>query len=264
MAATSNGSLPKLRVGIIGGGPAGLATLKYLLMAPQHFPDMPAIDVRLFEMEPTIGGTLRYRVYEQAEMVSSRYLTSFSDFRFPAETQDFPTPTQYAAYLDAYAEQWGLMPHVECGKRVVSLQRLPGSKGGRGKHRMLVETVASGNRESWDCDAVAICVGVNSVPTKTTIPGVEIGMPGKIKVLHSSQFKGRDDFGPDQGAGKTVVVVGAGETGSDIAHLAITSKAKEVILCHRHGFTFAPKVGHAIIADVLPATEVPEHSVPGS
>lgn len=247
MAATNDANgPPKLRVGIIGGGPAGLATLKYLLTAPRHFPGMPAVEARLFEHEATIGGTLRYRVYEESEMVSSRYLTSFSDFRFPPETPDFPTPTMYAGYLDAYADQWGLTPHVECCKRVVALQRRDGP--GDRKHRVTIEALATGEREEWDCDAVAVCVGVNSVPTKTAIPGVEIDMPGRIKVLHSSQFKGRHDFGPDQGAGKTVVVVGAGETGSDIAHLAITSKAKEVILCHRNGFTFAPKARYAAVA----------------
>ena len=57
-----------MRVAVIGGGPSGLVTLKYLLTAHQ-FHSVEPIEARLFESKDLIGGTFRYRVYEDAEVV---------------------------------------------------------------------------------------------------------------------------------------------------------------------------------------------------
>lgn len=59
-----------MKVAVIGGGPAGLVTLKFLAKAHEFFP-IPAIEVRLFESEADIGGTFVYRVYEDAEVCCS-------------------------------------------------------------------------------------------------------------------------------------------------------------------------------------------------
>ena len=59
-----------MRVAVIGGGPSGLLSLKYLKAASDYFPVDP-IDVILFESEDAVGGTFRYRTYENAEVDSS-------------------------------------------------------------------------------------------------------------------------------------------------------------------------------------------------
>jgi cation diffusion facilitator CzcD-associated flavoprotein CzcO len=59
--------LPKMRVAIIGGGPGGLVTLKYLLEASQRFNVAP-IEAKLFEAQDGIGGTFRYRTYPEGEV----------------------------------------------------------------------------------------------------------------------------------------------------------------------------------------------------
>jgi dimethylaniline monooxygenase (N-oxide forming) len=56
-----------MRVAVIGGGPSGLVMLKYLLTAHEYHAVNP-IEVRLFESKGSIGGTFRYRVYEDAEV----------------------------------------------------------------------------------------------------------------------------------------------------------------------------------------------------
>jgi dimethylaniline monooxygenase (N-oxide forming) len=56
-----------MKVAVIGGGPAGLVTLKFLVTAHEFFPIEP-IEVRLFESEDEIGGTFVHRVYEDAEV----------------------------------------------------------------------------------------------------------------------------------------------------------------------------------------------------
>ena len=57
-----------LKVAVVGGGPAGLVTLKYLLTAHEFFDGVSPIEARLFESQEEIGGTFRYRVYEDAEV----------------------------------------------------------------------------------------------------------------------------------------------------------------------------------------------------
>ncbi|KAK0704366.1 hypothetical protein B0H67DRAFT_591225 [Lasiosphaeris hirsuta] len=37
------------------------------------------------------------------------------------------------------------------------------------------------------------------------------------------------------------MVLGGGETASDVSYLAVTSPTKQVVMCHRYGFHFAPK-----------------------
>lgn len=54
-----------MKVAIIGAGPSGLSTLKYLITAHEYFPMKP-IEARLFEAEEKIGGTFTHRTYEDA------------------------------------------------------------------------------------------------------------------------------------------------------------------------------------------------------
>lgn len=53
---------------VIGGGPSGLVTLKYLATAHEFFENMKPIDAMLFEAESSLGGTFRHRAYENAEV----------------------------------------------------------------------------------------------------------------------------------------------------------------------------------------------------
>jgi cation diffusion facilitator CzcD-associated flavoprotein CzcO len=64
---------------VIGGGPAGLVSLKYL---KNHTTWIDSEEPLLVEQESEIGGTFRWRAYENAELVSSKQLTCFSDFRY--------------------------------------------------------------------------------------------------------------------------------------------------------------------------------------
>ncbi|RYC77251.1 hypothetical protein BFJ63_vAg19875 [Fusarium oxysporum f. sp. narcissi] len=56
-----------MRVAVIGGGPSGLVTLKYLARAHLSL-DCDAIEARLFELEDSIGGAFTHRAYEDAEV----------------------------------------------------------------------------------------------------------------------------------------------------------------------------------------------------
>ena len=56
-----------MRVAVIGAGPGGLVTLKYLLQANQNF-NVEPIEAKIFEAQDGIGGTFRYRAYPEGEV----------------------------------------------------------------------------------------------------------------------------------------------------------------------------------------------------
>ncbi|KAK6845557.1 hypothetical protein PG995_015667 [Apiospora arundinis] len=111
-----------LRVAVIGGGPGGLVTLKFLKTAHKYFGGEP-VDVTLFEAGLEIGGTFVNKIYENAEMVSSKYLTAFSDYRIDADAPSFVTPQDYVTYLNGYCKKFGLFQHIRLGTKVVKRPR---------------------------------------------------------------------------------------------------------------------------------------------
>ncbi|KAK5995551.1 Monooxygenase ptmN [Cladobotryum mycophilum] len=215
-----------MRVAIIGGGPSGIVQLKVLTEAHQRFPVSP-FEVRLFESHNRIGGIFSHHVYEEAELVSSKYLTAFSDFRPRPDDPDFFSSDRYLEYLEEYASHFDLWPYINLNTWVKSIRR-----GTNSEHIVTYQT-ADGETTEWECDAIAICSGVHSVPNMPNLPGAE-HVP---VVMHSADFKSREQFGK----GKTVMVIGSGETGADMCYLAVTGDTERVILCHRDGWLGAPK-----------------------
>jgi dimethylaniline monooxygenase (N-oxide forming) len=134
---------------------------------------------------------------------------------------------QYCTYLEGYAKYFGLKPNIHLNAPVTKVER--GEKGGHILHYLEL-----GQECFWYCDAVAICSGLHVTPN---IPPIE-GLSNVPMVMHSSDFKEKRQFG----VGKDVLIVGSGETGMDVAHMAVTSNTKSVTLCHRDGFHVAPKV----------------------
>ncbi|KAF4469344.1 hypothetical protein FALBO_3758 [Fusarium albosuccineum] len=215
-----------MRVAVIGGGPSGLVQLKTLTNAHKHLGCEP-FEARLFEASPKVGGVFHSHVYEDAELVSSKFLTSFSDFRPRPDDEDFLSAERYVEYLNEYATHFDLWKWISLETKVISIKRDDG-QGHVVQYQTPDLTVAE-----WHCDAVAICSGVHSKPHLATVPGIE-HVP---TVMHSSEFKTRSQLGKD----KAVMVLGSGETGADVSYLAITADTKQVVLCHRSGWVGAPK-----------------------
>lgn len=65
-----------MRVAIIGAGPSGLVTLKYLLAAERSLGAEP-VEARLFEAESGVGGTFLMRTYDEAEVLPIHLLILF-------------------------------------------------------------------------------------------------------------------------------------------------------------------------------------------
>jgi dimethylaniline monooxygenase (N-oxide forming) len=59
-----------MKVVVIGAGPSGLVTLKYLLLAERSLGCEP-VEAILFDYQPRVGGTFSARTYEDAEVCTS-------------------------------------------------------------------------------------------------------------------------------------------------------------------------------------------------
>lgn len=167
-----------MKVIVIGGGPAGLVTLKFLATAHQFYKQITPIDVQLFEAEDDIGGTFKYRVWDKSEvrisnlifvrvklltpvqLVSSKFLTPFSDFRIGKDAPDFLSPEAYVKYLRDYAENFGLFGRIHCSKVVSSVRRRVSGPG----HVITVFCRNTGLSEEHEADAVVVCSGLNLTP----------------------------------------------------------------------------------------------------
>jgi dimethylaniline monooxygenase (N-oxide forming) len=161
-------------------------------------------------------------------MVSSKQLTTFSDFRCPLDALDFLPTEVYCDYLKDYCSNFKLWPHIRLSTKVVNIRR-----DDEIGHIISYTFITSNMVEEWACDAVALCTGLHVIPNIPHIPGIN-AIPEKI---HSSEFKNRSQLG----VGRDVLILGSGETGMDLGYLAVTSPTKSVTLSHRDGFLCAPK-----------------------
>lgn len=127
------------------------------------------------------------------QLVSSKYLTAFSDHRFPADAPDFVTPGSYLEYLEGYIDKFGLGKYIECGSEVIDVSRT--ADGGhvvRIESRPRAEVASPSGRQSWQpvdasseieewhCDAVVVCSGLNLNPNIPHIPGLTVKEPYKV------------------------------------------------------------------------------------
>lgn len=199
--------------------------------------DVPGTHINVLKVlttyrENDIGGTFKYRAYENAELVSSKQLTAFSDYRFSSDTGDHVSLPAYVEYLRSYADKFRLNAFINLGCRVVDISPLGPSAASIYGHR--VSYKKEGNEENFDCNHVAICTGLHVQPSIPSIVGIE---HLKGTAIHSSSYKNRSQL-----EGHDVLILGCGETAMDIAYEAIKSPARSVTMCFRTGFLSFPKV----------------------
>ncbi|WWD19371.1 hypothetical protein CI109_103831 [Kwoniella shandongensis] len=226
---------------VIGGGPAGLVSLKYVVEYGERWNE--GEEPVLVEMESEIGGTFRWRGYENAELVSSKQLTCFSDFRYPLYAPDHPSLPNYVQYLNSYIKHFALNPYIHTSTKLVSLSQVP-SPIDDYKHLAVLQPVnvekePVGEPITILARRVIITTGLHVTPNIPLIPGLNTkpSPPNAPEWIHSSDYKSRD-----QVRDKEVLVLGCGETGMDVAYESIMAPSKKVRLGVRTGFLSFPKV----------------------
>jgi len=171
---------------VVGGGQAGLAIGRELAKRGQRFVILDASE--------RVGDTWRRRWDSLRLFTPARY-DGLPGWRFPAPGWSFPTKDEMADYLEAYAARFDLP--VETGVRVDRLSR----RGDR-------FVVSAGDRR-FEADRVVVASGAHRSPH---VPAFASELDPRIVQLHSSEYRG-----PSQLQEGSVLVVGAGNSGAEIA-----------------------------------------------
>ena len=223
------GASEPFNVAVVGAGPAGLAVGRAL---KSH-----GIAFEIFEKHSDVGGIWDMEnpgspMYRSAHFISSKTKSGFSGYPMPDSYPDYPSNGQILAYVRAFARDAGLAAHIHFSAEVKHAERV------RSGWKLQV-----GKSEVRDFTHLVAAPGTNWAPSKPVIPGSLAG-----SVIHSVDYKS-----PDQFKGKRVLIVGAGNSGCDIACDAARSAAAAFISMRR-GYHFVPKHIFGMPADVFAST----------
>ena len=171
---------------IIGGGQAGLAVGQQLAKRGER--------VIILEAKARIGDSWRDRWDSLRLFTPARY-DGLPGWRFPAPGWSFPTKDEMGDYLEAYANRFELP--VRTGVRVERLSREDG--------RFLLAT----SEGQLEADRVVVATGAFRRPWR---PDFARELRDDVVQIHSGEYRG-----PGQLCEGGVLVVGAGNSGAEIA-----------------------------------------------
>lgn len=200
---------------VVGAGGAGLAA--------GHALAARGIPFRIFEARDGIGGMWRHGdtfAYDSLTSNTSRYRTSFRVHRMTRRGRPFVHHSEFLAYLESFAERFGLLEHVETGAPVTRAR--PDAHGGW--------AVAIAGRDPEPFRAVVVATGVLGRPREWHVPGTFTG-----RTLHSAEYRTPSAF-----AGQDVVIAGMGASAAEIS-AELLDHARSVTLAVRTGLWVSPK-----------------------
>jgi cation diffusion facilitator CzcD-associated flavoprotein CzcO len=240
-SGTSNPTAPDraLPFLIIGAGPAGLVAGRAL--------SLRGIPFEIVERHSDVGGIWDIAnpgspMYESAHFISSKTLSGFPGYPMPDEYPDYPNHRQILEYIRGYAKHCDLYPRIRFQTAVERIEaaadgtwtaRLRTAAGGGAASAAHVNGAASGAHDEAETRryaGVIIATGHQWEPRYPKYPGKFSG-----ECYHSRDYHSADQF-----KGKRVLIVGAGNSGADIACDAARSAAFAA-LSVRRGYYFIPK-----------------------
>ncbi|KAL1921980.1 uncharacterized protein VTP21DRAFT_10622 [Calcarisporiella thermophila] len=232
---TNSFSLPIIkRVGVIGAGAAGIIAAKNL---SQH-----GFEVKIFERNDTFGGTWIYTdrvgsappipcthqkvadpplvpeasspvhpsaIYKNLHTNLPHPIMSFYKSPFPEDLTLFPHHSDVLEYLVSYAHENNLAQLVEFDCEVIdATDRLEDGESG---WMLTIFKRRDGSIRKERFDAVVVATGHFYAPYIPEVEGLT-EFAQQRKVMHSKDYRLPDEF-----VDKTVLVVGGGFSGVDIA-----------------------------------------------
>lgn len=176
---------------IVGGGAAGLTTGGAL--------KMQGLEPVILDKDEQIGGTWARR-YERLHLHSVRAFSGLAHHPLPRNLPQYVPKDRFAGYLQDYARRFDLNIVLNCP--VHKIRQEPGENR---FPKWLVESVCG----TWRCDVVIAATGHYGTAYLPEWEGRE--RYGGI-LLHSVDYRTGSAY-----TGKRVLVIGAGNSGSEIA-----------------------------------------------
>lgn len=186
-------------IAVVGAGPAGLASAAMLQRA--------GAEVVVFE-RGDVGAAWATR-YDRLHLHTVRWLSCLPGYRIPRSFGKWPSRDRVVEYLRTYASRHAL--DIRTGVDVERLERAPDGW-----------TLVTSDG-TVDAGRVVVATGHNNVPYLPNWPGTFAG-----EVVHSAEYRNAVPF-----SGRRVLVVGAGNSGAEIAVDLADGGASEVFLSVR-------------------------------
>ena len=222
------------QIALVGAGPSGLAGARNLQKL--------GIAFQGFEAHGDVGGLWnienpRSTVYASAHLISSKRMTEFSEFPMADTVADYPSHRALLDYFRAFAGQFDLHRHYRFHTRVLKAE--PVSDAPDTRWRLTTQT-GDAAPEVAEYKGLVIANGTLAEPNMPTFAGSFTGA-----LWHTSAYKDATQF-----TGQRVLIVGAGNSGCDIAVDAV-HHAKSVDISVRRGYYFVPKYVFGKPADAI-------------
>jgi indole-3-pyruvate monooxygenase len=193
----------------VGAGPAGLATAACLKRRN--------VDALVLEAGPSLANSWRNH-YDRLHLHTVKQQSALPGLPFARELPRYVSRADFVAYLESYAARFSIAP---CTGEAV--RRIGAAEGG-----FVVESA----RTAYRARAVVVATGYSRVPNPERLPEQE---RFRGPVLHSSRYRNGEAF-----AGQRVLVVGAGNTGAEIA-LDLAERGAQPILAVRAPVNVVPR-----------------------
>ncbi|MFK7956712.1 MAG: flavin-containing monooxygenase [Lysobacterales bacterium] len=192
---------------IIGAGPAGLAVAACLR---EH-----QLDFHIIEQANKVGWRW-HNHYERLHLHTARDYSALPHMGFAKGTPRYPSRQQVVEYLDAYAENFGINPQFDTELRSL--------------HRNANDWHAITSKQDFQAGQVVLCTGYNRVAQRPDFA------PGSSpQQIHSRDYRNADSI-----AGPRNLVVGAGNSGAEIA-LDLAESGRDVDMAIRGPLNVVPK-----------------------
>ena len=214
---------------VVGAGPAGLIMARALIAEGVPFD--------WFEKQGDVGGIWTMDdpdspMYASAHFISSKYTSGFVGYPMPEDYPDYPSWHEIRDYIRAFARDFGLYPYLTLDTAVERAEPIADGRW--------AVTLSTG--ETREYDGLIACPGVTWHPNVPELPGAT-SFTGEIR--HSRTYRDPEEF-----AGRRVLIVGAGNSGVDIACDAART-ASRAFLSVRRGYRFVPKHLFGLPTDAL-------------
>jgi dimethylaniline monooxygenase (N-oxide forming) len=217
---------PAEKVCIIGAGSSGIVAAQVL--------NARRIPFDCFEKGSAVGGNWRYEndngmssAYRSLHINTSRRVMAFKTFPMPDHYPDYPDHFQMAAYFDEYVDHFGLREKISFRTEVLSVEPVDG------EWEVTVEAPEE-KRETNRYRAVLVANGHHWDPRwpEPAFPGADEFSGEQIHAHHYRE--------PDVLTGKRVLVLGLGNSATDIA-VESSRIADATFLATRRGAYVLPK-----------------------
>ncbi len=227
-AAMTTATAPRTYA-VIGAGAAGLTAAKNLLEQ--------GIEVEVFEGADDLGGNWNYgkpksSIYRSVHTITSKPFTSYTDHPMPEHYPTFIGHREALEYLRSYADRFGVTARIRFSTEVAHVERVADTA------TPWLVRLANGETKAYA--GLVIANGHLWSPRFPDYPGTFDGV-----VLHSSEYKT-----PDVLRGKRALIVGAGNSGCDIA-VEASQNAQVTLHSTRRGYYYWPKYLFGQPSDVV-------------